>query len=246
MLDTLPRNRTGLHTTVMPSFITDRNSTFNYACKRIFDVSVAAVLLVLLSPIMLVLALIVKLDSPGSSIFVQERVGARPRFRNGRVEWEVRNFKFFKFRSMAQNADQSLHQAHIKAFATGKIQASDKDEAKFKLANDPRVTRIGGILRKTSLDELPQLFNVLRGEMSLVGPRPVPVYEVAEYRPWHFERLEAMPGITGLWQVEGRSKVSFDEMIRLDIKYVRKQSLWYDFRILLMTVWVVFTGFGAR
>jgi lipopolysaccharide/colanic/teichoic acid biosynthesis glycosyltransferase len=114
-----------------------------------------------------------------------------------------------------------------------------------KLTNDPRITRIGHLLRKTSLDEIPQFLNVLRGEMSLVGPRPVPTYEVAEYQAWHYQRLAAAPGLTGLWQVTGRGQVSFDEMIEMDIEYVRNKSLWLDLKILVLTVFVVLSGRGA-
>ena len=114
-----------------------------------------------------------------------------------------------------------------------------------RLIDDPRVTRIGRILRRTSLDELPQLFNVIRGEMSLVGPRPVPLYEVAAYQPWQRERLAALPGITGLWQVRGRCELSFEDMVRLDVEYIRNQSIWLDFKILSLTIPAVLSGRGA-
>jgi lipopolysaccharide/colanic/teichoic acid biosynthesis glycosyltransferase len=192
---------------------------------------------------MLVIALLIRLDSSGSPIFVHERVGSRPRFKNGRVTWEMRKFRFYKFRSMAQNADQGLHQKHIQAFINGTL---DTSEGTVKMTNDPRVTRIGAILRKTSLDELPQLFNVLKGTMSLVGPRPVPTYEVEAYEAWHYERLNAMPGITGFWQVKGRGIVAFDEMIKMDIEYVRTRSLWMDIKLLFMTVLAVVSCRGAR
>jgi lipopolysaccharide/colanic/teichoic acid biosynthesis glycosyltransferase len=126
------------------------------------------------------------------------------------------------------------------------VQASDEGGPKFKLSNDPRVTRVGHILRKTSLDELPQLVNVLKGEMSLVGPRPLPTYEVAEYQAWHRERLAALPGITGLWQVQGRCEVTFEEQVQMDIEYVRNQSLWQDIKILLSTIPAVVSGRGAE
>ncbi len=222
-------------------------STAVYAIKRVFDVVLSVVLLILLVPIFALIALLIKLDSPGSSLFVQQRVGSRRRVRNGKVTWEVETFPCYKFRTMVSNADQKLHQEHIKKFIQGELAAEEQsDPARFKLNRDPRITRIGHILRKTSLDELPQLLNVLRGEMSLIGPRPVPTYEVALYDLWHYERLAALPGISGLWQVKGRSQVSFDEMMQLDIEYVRKQSLLFDIKIMLMTVLVVVLGRGAR
>jgi lipopolysaccharide/colanic/teichoic acid biosynthesis glycosyltransferase len=147
---------------------------------------------------------------------------------------------------MVQDADPTAHQAFIKAFAEDRVESSGTNGAKFKMTEDPRVTRVGRMLRRTSVDELPQLMNVLRGDMSLVGPRPVPTYEVAEYRAWHRERLAALPGITGLWQVNGRSQVSFDDMIRMDIDYVRSRSLWLDVRILLLTLPAVLAGRGAQ
>jgi lipopolysaccharide/colanic/teichoic acid biosynthesis glycosyltransferase len=147
---------------------------------------------------------------------------------------------------MVEDADSSLHEAFCKAFVEGRIESLDGDESAFKLARDPRVTRVGRLLRKTSLDELPQLVNVLKGEMSLVGPRPVPTYEVAGYQTWHCERLAALPGITGLWQIKGRGRVTFEEMIRMDIDYVRNRSLWLDIKILVFTIPAVLSGRGAE
>ena len=147
---------------------------------------------------------------------------------------------------MVRDADPSPHHAYIKAFIEGRIEASDEAGAKFKLTGDPRVTQVGRLLRRTSLDELPQLLNVLKGEMSLVGPRPVPIYEAADYQAWHYERLMALPGITGLWQVQGRCQVSFEEMIRMDIEYARHQSLWLDLKILFLTLPAVISGRGAE
>ncbi len=220
-----------------------------FACKRGLDVVLATALLVLLAPVLIAIVVAIRLDSPGSAIFVQERVGARRRTGAGRTgagrtAWEIQNFPVYKFRSMVNDADQSLHQAHVKAWIDGQVEASE-DGAKFKLANDPRVTRVGRFLRKTSLDELPQLVNVVKGDMSLGGPRPVPTYEVAEYDDWHHGRLAALPGITGLWQVKGRGEVSFDEMIRMDIEYVRTASLRLDLTILVLTIPAVLVGRGA-
>jgi lipopolysaccharide/colanic/teichoic acid biosynthesis glycosyltransferase len=217
-----------------------------FACKRCIDVVLAALVLVLLAPLMLLIAILIKLDTPGPGIFVQERVGSRRRSRGGREIWEIRNFSCYKFRTMHLDADQSVHQAFIKAFVEGCEGISDEGGVNFKLTDDPRVTRVGRILRKTSLDELPQLVNVLKGEMSLVGPRPVPTYEVAEYQAWHRERLAALPGLTGLWQANGRCQVSFDDMIRMDIEYVRNQSLRLDIKILFLTIPAVVSGRGAE
>jgi lipopolysaccharide/colanic/teichoic acid biosynthesis glycosyltransferase len=148
---------------------------------------------------------------------------------------------------MLHKADESVHQAYIRAFVAGSLGKPDESQTPYKLTGDPRVTRVGRILRKTSLDELPQCFNVLRGEMSLVGPRPVPVYEVAEYREaWHHERLATLPGITGLWQVKGRCQVAFEDMIRLDLEYVRNQSLWLDLKIMFLTIPAALSGQGAE
>jgi lipopolysaccharide/colanic/teichoic acid biosynthesis glycosyltransferase len=215
-----------------------------FTVKRTADLILAGLLIVALSPVIAVIALAIKLDSPGPVFFRQERVGSRRRRRGGATRWETRIFWIYKFRSMVQNADQSLHQAHIRAFVQGEI-ATEGAEQNFKLTGDPRVTRVGKILRRTSLDELPQLFNVILGEMSLVGPRPVPTYEVEGYQSAHYERLAAPPGITGLWQVEGRSRVTFNEMVEMDIDYVRRRSLLLDLSILLRTVPAVLAGRGA-
>ncbi len=224
-----------------------KDSPLYYSAKRIMDVLAATLLLILLLPVMTFIAVLIKLDSPGAALFSQKRVGARRRrSRDGQVVWEIQNFWFYKFRSMFTDADQSLHQEHIKAFVEGTLDTLDGDEAKFKLKDDPRITRLGNILRKTSLDELPQLINVLKGEMSLVGPRPVPTYEVAEYDEWHHERLAALPGITGLWQVQGRGEVTFEEMMDMDIDYVRHSSLLSDIKILFLTIPAVMAGNGAK
>jgi lipopolysaccharide/colanic/teichoic acid biosynthesis glycosyltransferase len=189
----------------------------------------------------------IKLDSPGPVFFVQERIGSKRRKKDGRTSWEVQKFRLYKFRSMVKDADDALHRAHIKAFVEGTIEGHAGSHAPVKLGADPRITRIGHILRKTSLDELPQILNVLRGDMSLVGPRPVPEYEVAEYREaWHHGRLATIPGLTGLWQVKGRGQVSFEEMIQLDLEYIRDQSLWLDLKILWLTIPTVLSGRGAE
>lgn len=217
------------------------NRSAQFWCKRTLDVLSGALLVVLLLPLLLVIAALIKIDSPGPVLFVHQRVGARRRMQAGRPVWAVADFPMFKFRSMVDHADQALHRAQVLAFVQGRLNPSGS----AKLENDPRVTRVGRLLRRTSLDELPQLFNVLRGEMSLVGPRPVPPYEVAAYVDWQRERLAALPGITGLWQVTGRGVVTFDDMVRLDIEYVRTQSLWLDLRLLLATIPAVVSGRGA-
>jgi lipopolysaccharide/colanic/teichoic acid biosynthesis glycosyltransferase len=206
----------------------------------------AVLLLLLLSPLLLLIALAIRLDSPGPALYIQERVGARRKTEKGRIIWETNTFRLYKFRSMFYNVDSAIHQAYIKAFVAGQGEIAAKGDVRFKLDGDPRITRIGKLLRRTSLDELPQLFNVLIGEMSLVGPRPVPTYEVAEYEEWHHARLLAQPGITGLWQVKGRGRVTFDEMARMDIEYVHNQSIWLDLKLLWLTIPSVLSGRGAK
>ncbi len=194
-------------------------------------------MLVVMSPAILLLAILIGIDSPGAVIFRQERIGE-----NGRP------FTMYKFRSMRQGADAGVHKAHVTELIQRNLspdQLGEDGRHSLKESQDARVTRVGRIIRKTSLDELPQLVNVVRGEMSLVGPRPALAYEVAVYKDWHGRRLGALPGITGLWQVEGRNQVSFDEMVRLDLKYIENQSLWLDLKILLLTPWAMITGRGA-
>jgi lipopolysaccharide/colanic/teichoic acid biosynthesis glycosyltransferase len=226
--------------------IGDTDRSLYFTCKWLIDVLLATLLLILFLPLMVLIAILIKLDSAGPVFFIQERVGARRRAERRRTIWKIRNFPCYKFRSMIHNADQSLHQNAVRAFIEGRVEGFKGSRAKFKLSNDSRVTRVGRILRKTSLDELPQLFNVLKGEMSLVGPRPVPTYEVAGYQDTHRQRLATLPGITGLWQVKGRCQVSFDEMIRMDVEYVRNQSLFLDIKILFLTFSAVLSGRGAE
>src|SRR5207245_2841428 len=165
----------------------------------------------------------------------------------GRVGHMMKPFPMVKFRTMYSGADHRPHHEFVSRFikASGQVHEPGKNRF-FKLTNDPRVTPVGRVLRKTSLDELPQLWNVLRGDMSLVGPRPPLPYELEQYKPWHRRRiLEAKPGITGLWQVAGRSRTTFDEMVRLDLRYARTRSLWTDIKILLATPAAVISGKGA-
>jgi lipopolysaccharide/colanic/teichoic acid biosynthesis glycosyltransferase len=177
----------------------------------------------------------VKLTSNGPIFFRQPRIGQMGR-----------SFTMLKFRTMKVDADHALHQKFVTEFINSAPKVQAKADAPFKIANDPRVTPLGRVLRKTSLDELPQLWNVLIGDMSLVGPRPPIAYEVAQYKLWHNRRLfEAKPGVTGLWQVAGRSRTTFDEMVRLDLRYAKSRSLWTDLKILVATPAAVFTGKGA-
>lgn len=208
-----------------------------YRAKRVIDAVLSVLLLILLFPLILAIAIAIKLDSPGPVLFVQERMGYDWRRRQDQV------FSFYKFRSMYHKCDQSIHVAHVRAWI--RADSNDVSAKLVKLTDDSRVTRVGRFLRKSSLDEIPQLVNVLQGQMSLVGPRPVPLYEVAEYDAWHRGRLQAVPGITGMWQVYGRGMVSLDEMARLDILYIQQQSLWLDFKLLVLTFPVVITGNGA-
>jgi lipopolysaccharide/colanic/teichoic acid biosynthesis glycosyltransferase len=217
-----------------------------FAAKRCLDVILAALLLILLLPLIVLIAVLIKLDSPGPVFFTQERVGAKRQWLGRQAIWIIKNFNIYKFRSMVQNADSAVHEAYIRDFVEGRARPSAEGDGKFKLTNDPRVTRVGRILRKFSLDELPQLLNVLMGDMSLVGPRPVPPYEVACYGNGDHKRLTALPGITGYWQVKGRCRVTFEEMIRMDLEYIRNASLWFDLKILLLTIPAVLSRRGAE
>jgi lipopolysaccharide/colanic/teichoic acid biosynthesis glycosyltransferase len=211
-------------------------TTVRDTIKRGVDVVCSLALLTVLSPLLLLIALLVRLKSPGPVLFKQLRVGER-----------AKPFSMLKFRTMHVNADHGIHQAFVTELINATSQANEGEPKKlFKIANDPRVTPLGRFLRKTSLDELPQLWNVLRGDMSLVGPRPPLPYEVDQYKAWHRRRvLEAKPGITGLWQVTGRSRTTFDDMVRLDLRYARTRSLWTDCKILLSTPGAVIAGKGA-
>jgi lipopolysaccharide/colanic/teichoic acid biosynthesis glycosyltransferase len=229
------------------ALVADRTeSNLYFAAKRGVDVILAGLLLILLSPLILLIAILIRLDSAGPIFFTQERVGSKRQSMGRQAIWMVRNFTMYKFRSMVQNADSSVHEAYIRDFVEGRAQATPENGGKFKLTNDPRVTPLGGLLRKFSLDELPQLINVLKGDMSLVGPRPVPPYEVACYGNGHHKRLAALPGITGSWQVKGRGRVTFEEMIRMDIQYVQNASLWLDLKVLFLTIPAVLSRRGAE
>jgi lipopolysaccharide/colanic/teichoic acid biosynthesis glycosyltransferase len=221
-------------------------SDLYFVFKRCLDMVLAGLLLILLLPFLILIAVLIKLDSRGPILFTQERVGAQRQRMGRQAVWIIRNFTMYKFRSMVQNADSSVHEAYIRDFVEGRACPTSQGDAKFKLTNDPRVTRVGRLLRQFSLDELPQLLNVLKGDMSLVGPRPVPPYEVACYENRHHKRLAALPGITGYWQVKGRCRVTFEEMIRMDLDYIRGASLWFDLKILFLTIPAVLSRRGAE
>ena len=208
-----------------------------HVVKRGIDIAGSACALLVLSPLMFVIAALVKLTSEGPILFRQQRVGAYGK-----------RFTFLKFRSMYFKSDAKIHQDFVRQLIASKDdgKSADGGQAPYKIQNDPRVTPVGRFLRKTSLDELPQFLNVVIGDMSLVGPRPPIPYEVEAYDVWHRRRfLETKPGITGLWQVEGRSRTKFDEMVRLDLKYARTWSPWLDIKILLRTPRAVLKGDGA-
>jgi lipopolysaccharide/colanic/teichoic acid biosynthesis glycosyltransferase len=206
----------------------------NYALKRVFDFVVSLLAIILLSPVLAIVALAVKLDSQGPALFHQERIG-----KGGKP------FQVYKFRSMRTNANDAVHRAAIEKFMQGQ-QIGENGENKFKLAKDPRITRVGGFIRATSLDELPQLFNILRGEMSLVGPRPAIRYEVEQYRYRHRYRLLVTPGLTGIWQVYGRSKVDFETLVSMDLHYVTDGTFWLDLKLMFLTLGVVFKQSGGK
>jgi lipopolysaccharide/colanic/teichoic acid biosynthesis glycosyltransferase len=216
----------------------DGDNRVGRTLKRGLDILGSFGLLVLLSPVFLVIAAAVKFTSHGPVLFRQQRIGE-----HGTA------FTFLKFRSMYVNNDASQHKEYVRQLIAGqaaKQPTNGAGEGVFKLTNDPRITPVGNFLRRSSLDELPQFINVLRGDMSLVGPRPPVPYEVEAYATWHRRRLlEAKPGITGLWQVQGRSRVGFDDMVRLDLRYARQSSAWLDLKILVQTPRAVIAGNGA-
>ena len=203
--------------------------------KRLIDIVGGTVLLLILLPILLAIALAVKITSEGPVLFRQFRVGQYGQ-----------RFQFLKFRSMYANNDASVHKEYVRRLIAGnaeRVSADGQSEGVYKLANDSRITPLGKFLRRTSLDELPQLLNVIRGDMSLVGPRPPLSYELAAYQTWHRRRLLLVkPGITGLWQVKGRSRVTFEDMVRLDLQYATAWSPWLDIKILLLTPGAVIKG----
>lgn len=199
------------------------------AVKRAFDLFVGGLVLLAVSPLLVIAAILIKLDSRGPVFFRQERMG------QGLVP-----FRVWKFRTMRTDADPEIHRRYIEQLVKG----DGPDDGLKKLVNDPRVTRVGNFLRRTSIDELPQLFNVIAGEMSLVGPRPGIEYELEHYLPRHYRRFDVKPGITGLWQVSGRNELNFVEMLDLDIRYVEEMGPWMDLKVLAKTP-MAMVGKGA-
>ncbi|GKX67807.1 multidrug MFS transporter [Clostridium sp. TW13] len=192
----------------------------NRGIKRIVDIVLSIIGLVFTVPTILVVAILIKLEDGGNVFFAQTRIGL-----NGK------RFKMFKIRSMRPDAEQIKEQL---------LKHNEMSGPMFKIKNDPRMTRIGVFIRKTSIDELPQLFNVLKGDMSLVGPRPSLPQEVEQFEPWMLERLQVKPGLTCFWQVSGRNHIDFEDWMRLDVKYVKEQSLWLDLKLIFKTVFVLF------
>ena len=203
------------------------------AC-RLLDVTVAMLLLIALAPLMVVIAGAIQLDSPGPVLFRQRRLGR-----------SLTPFTVHKFRSMRDGVSDAVHKEFVLGLIAGAQPTKTRGNARFKLVADDRVTRVGRILRRASLDELPQLWNVVRGQMSLVGPRPPIQYEVEHYPPNWFVRFDVKPGVTGLWQVSGRSELTHEQMIKLDAEYVGRRSLWLNLWILVRTIPVVLSARGA-
>jgi lipopolysaccharide/colanic/teichoic acid biosynthesis glycosyltransferase len=203
--------------------------------KRILDVIFTLLMLPLLGVVIAIIALLIRLDSDGPVFFRQKRVG-----QNGVV------FEMLKFRSMYINTDDSTHRQAIEQYMNGKsLNGEAENDMMFKLYDDPRVTRVGRVIRKMSLDELPQFFNVLQGKMTLVGPRPPLPYEVELYSACHMLRLCGKPGLTGPWQVYGRSRVPFGDMVEMDIAYLQQQSIWLDLKLIFLTIPVMMLGRGG-
>ncbi len=232
-------NRTELKTyktlPITPAEITAAKR-ISLVVKRLIDLFLAVIGLTILSPILFIIAGLIRFTSPGPVLFRQERIGLKGK-----------KFTMFKFRSMIANNDSSIHKQFVTAFIKGKDVGQECGGKKvMKITNDPRITTIGRLIRKTSLDELPQLFNVLTGDMSFVGPRPPIPYEVDAYSLWHKRRvMDVKPGITGIWQVYGRSITDFDGMVRMDINYIKQQSLLLDLKLIVMTPFSLFSSSGA-
>jgi lipopolysaccharide/colanic/teichoic acid biosynthesis glycosyltransferase len=197
----------------------------HYWLKNVLDIVIGVVMVVVFSPVLLIIALAIKLDSPGPAIFKQKRIGK-----------DGRPFTVWKFRSMSVNADDRPHREALQKLAQGEPAATVDGQGFFKPVDDPRVTRLGKFLRATGLDELPQVINLLRREMSVVGPRPAIPYELDMYKDWYHRRLAVRPGITGLWQVKRHDTQNFDDVMRLDLEYIDSFSIWLDLRIILLTV----------
>jgi lipopolysaccharide/colanic/teichoic acid biosynthesis glycosyltransferase len=201
--------------------------------KRVEDILGSSLLIILFLPLLVTIAVLIKLTSKGPVFFTQKRIGL-----------QGKPFRFIKFRSMKADNDPAIHMEYVKKLISGNQESAGTGNATvYKIKNDPRVTSIGKILRKTSLDEIPQFFNVLLGHMSLVGPRPPIPYEMENYNIWHLRRvLEIKPGITGYWQVFGRSTTTFDTMVRMDLQYIMRWTLWWDFILMIRTPFAVLKG----
>ena len=216
----------------------DNTRQFLSGIKRMMDILGSALALIMCTPLLLIIALAIKVSSKGPVFFRQQRIGQHGK-----------RFMFLKFRSMHTDNDPSVHKEYVTKLIAGHAERNPSNgngEGVYKLTNDERITRVGTFLRRASLDELPQFLNVLKGDMSLVGPRPALPYEVAAYQTWHRRRvLEVKPGLTGLWQVNGRNRLRFDEMVRLDLRYAKSWSPWLDIKILMRTPRAVLMGEGA-
>ena len=193
--------------------------------KRLFDIVISLISLLALIPVFIIIALAIKLDSKGPVFYAQTRVGKKGK-----------RFKMYKFRSMCKDADKKLPEIY---------HLNEKDGPVFKISNDPRITRVGQFIRKTSIDELPQFLNILRGDMSVVGPRPPLIKEVSQYTPYQAQRLNVKPGLTCYWQISGRSNVSFQEWVELDLKYINERGMLTDLKIIFRTIPAVLFGIGA-
>jgi lipopolysaccharide/colanic/teichoic acid biosynthesis glycosyltransferase len=213
---------------------TRRKAVLREFGKRALDVAISVPAIVVLTPVFIVVWIAIHLDSPGPAVFCQRRIGRGEK-----------TFNCFKFRTLRHNADQNVHREAIRR-AWAKEPLSNDPDAPYKLTDDPRVTRVGGVLRRTSLDELPQLLNVLRGEMSIVGPRPAIPYELEHFQDWHHRRHIVKPGITGICQVRGRGRVCPEVMLEMDVEYAMNWTLWTDLKLIALTFPAVLRGRGAR
>ena len=217
--------------------VRENKKSYYHTIKRILEITLCLLAMPIVVPLGIFIAAVIRFDSSGPVLFIQDRVG-----KNGKL------FKIIKFRTMYHDIDDSAHRAFMKQYVSGQLTNDQGEPEKvFKPFKANQVTRIGRLLRKTSLDELPQLINVIRNEMSFVGPRPNVVWEVEAYSDWHAERLRVLPGITGLAQIRGRSRITFDEIVQHDLEYIEKQSLRLDFKILWWTLAsVLFRNGGAK
>jgi len=204
-----------------------------FLLKRVLDLMLSSLILIAFSPLLLLIMLAIKIGSPGPVLCKQMRLGKKGK-----------PFRFYKFRSMHVDTDDGQHRSYVKSLIkVGRpYEVDENGKSLFKICEDGRVTRVGKLIRKYSVDEFAQLLNVLRGEMSLVGPRPPLPHEYEDYRDWHRKRLDGTPGITGVWQVSGKNRISFEEMVRLDIHYLKNWSLWLDIKIILRTIPVMLKG----